>query len=201
MWATRRRPVPAEPTVTVRLPWLASSNDAREGAALRMAARTCPSWPATPPTEDSARISAATSSTWPAPAKPVPHHAAASSAMPIMNTRRLIQRSGGVSRRSPVDRVRHHTPGRAHGTLGASPGNPWGRGRRLVPSTRSGAGGQWRFDPARMLWRVGLALTLVMAGVVKLAGIDANWRFAELATAAPATALSAPVLPGGRAAA
>jgi len=61
-----------------------------------------------------------------------------------------------------------------------------------VPSTRSGAGGQWRFDPARMLWRVGLALTLVMAGLLTLAAIDANWRFAHLEAAAPARVFSAP---------
>ena len=61
-----------------------------------------------------------------------------------------------------------------------------------MPSTRSGAGGQWRFDPARMLWRVGLALTLVMAGLLTLAGIDANWRFAHLEAAAPARVFSAP---------
>src|SRR2546428_175296 len=81
---------------------------------------------------------------------------------------------------------------RPHGTLMACPITPWGRARRFMPSTRSGAGGWWRFDPARILLRLGLAVALVLAGLLTLACIDANWRFAHLEAAAPARVFSAP---------
>jgi len=61
-----------------------------------------------------------------------------------------------------------------------------------MPSIRNGAGGRWRFDPTRILLRVGVALALVLAGLLTLAAIDANWRFAHLEAAAPARVFSAP---------
>src|SRR5207245_295146 len=61
-----------------------------------------------------------------------------------------------------------------------------------MPSTRSGAGGRQRFDLSRVLWRLGLALAVVLAGLLTLAAIDSNWRFAHLEAAAPARVFSAP---------
>src|SRR5436309_1742432 len=61
-----------------------------------------------------------------------------------------------------------------------------------MPSIRNGAGGRWRLDPTRILLRVGVALALVLAGLLTLAAIDANWRFAHLEAAAPARVFSAP---------
>jgi len=51
---------------------------------------------------------------------------------------------------------------------------------------------KWRFDPVRLLLRAGLAVALVLAGLLTLACIDANWRFAHLEAAAPARVFSAP---------
>ena len=51
-----------------------------------------------------------------------------------------------------------------------------------------------RFDPMRLLLRLGLALALVLAGLLTLAFIDGNWRFAHLEAAAPARVFSAPFL-------
>src|SRR3989338_7124315 len=51
-----------------------------------------------------------------------------------------------------------------------------------------------RFDPMRLLLRLGLALALVLAGLLPLAFIDGNWRFAHLEAAAPARVFSAPFL-------
>ena len=62
MWATRRSDGLPEPTTTVRLPRLSSWKATQVGAALRMAARTCPSCPATPPTEARARARSRASS-------------------------------------------------------------------------------------------------------------------------------------------
>ena len=49
-----------------------------------------------------------------------------------------------------------------------------------------------RFDPVRLLLRAGLAVALVLAGLLTLACIDANWRFAHLEAAAPARVFSSP---------
>jgi penicillin-binding protein 1B len=51
-----------------------------------------------------------------------------------------------------------------------------------------------RFDPMRLLLRLGLALALVLAGLLTLAFIDGNWRFDHLEAAAPARVFSAPFL-------
>ncbi len=61
-----------------------------------------------------------------------------------------------------------------------------------MPSIRNGAGRRWPFDPARLLLRVGLVLALVLAGLLTIAAVDANWRFAHLEAAAPARVFSAP---------
>ncbi len=61
-----------------------------------------------------------------------------------------------------------------------------------MASTRKRAGGGRRFDPVRLLLRAGLAVALVLAGLLTLACIDANWRFAHLEAAAPARVFSAP---------
>jgi len=49
-----------------------------------------------------------------------------------------------------------------------------------------------RLVPARLVLRVGLAVALVLAGLLTLACIDANWRFAHLEAAAPVRVFSAP---------
>ena len=63
-----------------------------------------------------------------------------------------------------------------------------------MTSTRSGAGGHRGFDPSRILLRLALAGTLVLAGLLTFAAIDANWRFAHLEAAAPARVFSAPLV-------
>src|SRR5258706_15926998 len=61
-----------------------------------------------------------------------------------------------------------------------------------MPSNRNGAGGGKRLDPKRILLRLGLAVALVLAGLLTLAFIDGNWRFAHMEAAAPARVYSAP---------
>jgi len=61
-----------------------------------------------------------------------------------------------------------------------------------MASIRKERGAWWRFDPVRLLLRAGLAVALVLAGLLTLASIDANWRFAHLEAAAPARVFSAP---------
>src|SRR2546428_2207063 len=111
MWATRIRPGSPEPTVALRLPRLSSSKDTHEGAALRMAARIWPSWPATPPTKDRLRTRAAASSTWSALTDSGPNNGAASTTSPAAIALLRAEHSSGVSGSSPLQRTRHHTPG------------------------------------------------------------------------------------------
>jgi penicillin-binding protein 1B len=61
-----------------------------------------------------------------------------------------------------------------------------------MASTRKESVVKRRIDPARLLLRAGLAVALVLAGLLTLACIDANWRFAHLEAAAPARVFSAP---------
>jgi len=61
-----------------------------------------------------------------------------------------------------------------------------------MPSNRNGAGVGKRLDPKRILLRLGLAVALVLAGLLTLAFIDGNWRFAHMEAAAPARVYSAP---------
>jgi penicillin-binding protein 1B len=61
-----------------------------------------------------------------------------------------------------------------------------------MPSNQNGAGGWKRLIPTRILLRIGLALALVLAGLLTLAFIDGNWRFAHMEAAAPARVFSAP---------
>ena len=61
-----------------------------------------------------------------------------------------------------------------------------------MPSNRNGAGVGRRLNPTRILLRIGLALALVLAGLLTLAFIDGNWRFAHMEAAAPARVFSAP---------
>ena len=49
-----------------------------------------------------------------------------------------------------------------------------------------------RLVPSRLLLRAGLAIALVLAALLTLACLDANWRFARLEAAAPARVFSAP---------
>src|SRR5881628_290103 len=64
--------------------------------------------------------------------------------------------------------------------------------RRSMTSTQKEAGARRRYDPVRLLLRAGLAIALVLAGLLTFACIDANWRFAHLEAAAPARVFSAP---------
>jgi penicillin-binding protein 1B len=61
-----------------------------------------------------------------------------------------------------------------------------------MATVRRQAGVKRRIDPIRLLLRAGLAVSLVLAGLLTLACIDANWRFAHLEAAAPARVFSAP---------
>ncbi|HEV8700523.1 MAG TPA: PBP1A family penicillin-binding protein [Candidatus Polarisedimenticolia bacterium] len=61
-----------------------------------------------------------------------------------------------------------------------------------MPLNRNGAGGWKRLNPTRILLRLGLAVALVLAGLLTLAFIDGNWRFAHMEAAAPARVFSAP---------
>src|SRR2546422_7104044 len=79
-----------------------------------------------------------------------------------------------------------------HGTLVDHPVCRKGVRRNSMASIRKEPGARWRFDPVRLLLRAGLAVALVLAGLLTLASIDANWRFAHLEAAAPARVFSAP---------
>jgi penicillin-binding protein 1B len=61
-----------------------------------------------------------------------------------------------------------------------------------MESTRREAGAKRRIVPVRLLLRAGLAVALVLAGLLTLASIDSNWRFAHMEAAAPARVFSAP---------
>src|SRR3989441_162297 len=76
------------------------------------------------------------------------------------------------------------SPQARHGTLVAHPVQVERPGGSLMAKRR--------FDPVRLLLRAGLAVALVLAGLLTLACIDANWRFAHLEAAAPARVFSAP---------
>src|SRR5262245_29673551 len=196
MWATTRRDGFPEPTLMLRLPRLSSWKTTRVGAALRMADRTCPSCPATPPTEASARTRSRASSMRSARAR---DHAG--------NTRNR-NRSAGL-KRAPRSRcvmsilapgscrgaaAPGRSPGPRHGTLVVQSSRRECPGERsMAPDPGTGVSGVMRrLLPTRLLLRVGLAVALVLAGLLTLACIDANWRFAHLEAAAPARVFSAP---------
>src|SRR3989441_602957 len=202
MWARRRSPGFPEPTLTVRLPRLSSWNEAQEGAARRIAARTGPSRPATPPTDARARTSVLASSSWSAPDRVHTDRDVASTTKTKADGRRRSGRprraTSSPSPAAPVD-GRGSMEGRGiislrarHGTLVDHPVRGKGVRRKFMASIRKERGAWWRFDPVRLLLRAGLAVALVLAGLLTLASIDANWRFAHLEAAAPARVFSAP---------
>jgi penicillin-binding protein 1B len=65
-----------------------------------------------------------------------------------------------------------------------------------MSSTRAGAGvanGRRRFEPlTRLALRLVIGASVVLAGVLTVAFVDANWRFSHLEAAAPARLFSAP---------
>src|SRR5258705_8369654 len=61
-----------------------------------------------------------------------------------------------------------------------------------MESTRNEADKRRHGRLVRFLLRAGLAVALVLAGLLTLACIDANWRFSHMEAAAPARVFSAP---------